>query len=234
MPLTPEDLKQIKDLITEVVPETVLPTVNKALDARMKNVMSASDFEKWKAEQKAAADEAAKAATDAAAKGGGNRTDDKPAGGVEESPAYRKAMAEIEELKRQTAAEREARRQAEAQRLVDHRAALIREALGKAGVDPRAQRAALNHVLGEGLVKIKDDGKIVYQVPNQFGGVDESDVEAGIGAFLKTPEGKLFLPADTVRGAGGTGGNNNNFRPQGGNQSTVSPEEIVLQALANL
>lgn len=233
MALDPEDIEQIKGLVGEglksSLAEVLAPTINKALDARLANVVTTEDLEKAKADQAEAAAEAArKAAAEGQSGSGGDGVD------PTDSPAYKKAMAEIENLKRQGEAERQARQAAERSRLEDLRKSQIRDALGKAGVDPRVVTAATHTVLGENLVHITDDGRVVYRKANEFGGVDESTVEAGVADYLKS-DGRIFLPADPVRGSGGSGGDPNAapFRPpaERGNQE-ADPELIALRALA--
>lgn len=232
MPLEEADIEQIKGLIGEGtkagLAEVLVPTINKALDARLKGVVKAEDLEKFKAEQAEAAAKSKEKEKETETDGGGDGSGDPT-----DTPAYRKAMAEIEALKQSAQAEREARQAAERQRLEDMRTSQIRAALGKAGVDPRVQGAAVHTILGEGLVQITDEGKILYRKPNEFGGMDESTVEAGITEYLKG-DGRIFMPADPVRGTGGQGGPNGApFRPdsnQGGQEA--DPESIALRALA--
>lgn len=225
MALDKEDLEQIKAMFSEMLPAAITPTLNRALDARLEGVVKNDELEKLRAEQREVAEKLA--AERQKAEETPTDTSD-----ITQTPDYKKAMAEIEELKRQTQSERQARQAAERQRLLDMRVSMVRDALGKSNVDPRVAKAATNHILAENLVHIKDDGSIVYRKANEFGGVDESSVESGVAAFLKTQDGKIFLPADPVRGAGPNGGDPT-FRPSSdGDGQEADPEAIVLQALA--
>jgi hypothetical protein len=55
---------------------------------------------------------------------------------------------------------------------------------------------ALNHLRSEGLVKTTENGELVWADG------DEDDLAKGITAFLKTEDGKMFLPASGAAGGG--------------------------------
>lgn len=228
MPLSDEDKAEIKAMFGELLPasvkEVLLPEVGKMLDVRLKDAPTADTVAS-----------AIKTAREELETKFSSSPDPKPGDAnadPTESPAYKKAMAEMETLKASVTQERQAREQAERQRLQDLRTSQIQAALTANGVDPRLNRVATNHILAEDLVTITDDGKIVYRQPNQYGGVDEASVTDGVKAFLGTQDGKIFLPADPVRGGGGPGGDRSPANVTTNTNGEADPEQVALSALA--
>lgn len=90
----------------------------------------------------------------------------------------------------------------EQKRLKTEEREAARTILAKAGLDePRVKAALAILHTEEGRIARAEDGKIVWK-----NGDDEVDLGKGLGEWLKSDEGKTFVPARDVRGSGGGGG----------------------------
>jgi hypothetical protein len=79
---------------------------------------------------------------------------------------------------------------------------MVISSLAKAGItNPTVAKAAASLLLP--AVDHAEDGRVVYKRQNKFGLDEEIDVESAIGEWTKSEDGKAFLPAKPVKGAGG-------------------------------
>lgn len=80
----------------------------------------------------------------------------------------------------------------------------------------------------QGKVKRDGDGRVRYQLARE-GYTDDVDVETGIAEWLKSSEGKSYLPPVNVQGGGARGGSG------GGSRGKAEPTETeLLGELGNL
>jgi alanyl-tRNA synthetase len=199
-----EEAKKQAEEADKALEERISKTVNAALTSHMKRApkaLSAEELEKF-LEEREAKRTAAEEEKKKGGAGGGK--------GNESQPEVARLQKELEQLrKRSEEAEKKA---ADKERKEQERSDsdTISKTLESAGV-PAGQRVrvALNHLKSEGRVKRTDEGELVF-VDEQG---DEIELAKGITAFLKTDEGKLFLPAT---GAGGSGGGRFERKPAGG------------------
>lgn len=139
---------------------------------------------------------------DTLAKGRGDHKPDKT---DEEAEELKKANARIAELERKNKEAEEHAQATERKRLSSEERTALTEALSQAGVDKNRIRAAVALLYNEDRrVKRDDEGNIVFLVP-KAGYTDEVKLEDGIPDWLKTEEGKAFLPATGAAGSGATG-----------------------------
>lgn len=147
-----------------------------------------------------------------APKGGGKKGEMPP----EFSEELNKARGQVEELKAQVAKEKAARDEERAQAERAREEGLRREERDQLGQVLRARgvsevqaRAAVALLHGEEkVVGRSEDGSIVYKVSKGTGAakyVDEIALDKGVEEWLKSEDGKSFLPARQVGGAGGLG-----------------------------
>lgn len=129
---------------------------------------------------------------------------DQPTFKLEDIPEWKASQARIAELTKKTA---DAEASSAAERAKNRAASLkstLSDQLIKAGVPADRVKLAVGHLISaEQLVGYSDGGQgdvVVYRA-----GDDEMSLDAGIKSFLKTPEGKLFLPAQNPGGSGGGG-----------------------------
>jgi hypothetical protein len=185
-----EEEKKKADEAEKALDDRIAKTVNAALSSHMKRAklgLAAEDVEKILEDRdKKKADLAEE------------ERKKKAAGqGADNAPEIATLKKQIDELtKKATAAEAKSAEQERKQKEADDKAT-ISKTLEAAGV-PAGQRArvALNHLLSEGLVKRTDEGLV-------WTGKDgDGDLAEGITEFLKTEEGKLFLPPSGAAGGG--------------------------------
>ena len=90
----------------------------------------------------------------------------------------------------------------------------VGEELSKSGVTNGIQaKHALNSLASEGRFKTDDEGRLLWVEDNG----SEVEFPVGLRSWLKTDEGKLFLPPAGARGAGSN--------PGGGNGSKPTPQQ---------
>ena len=193
-----EDDRVAAETADKELGKRIADTVNSALTSHLKRQkpgLVAEDLDKLldaRDQKKAELEEEKRKA--AAAGGAG-------AGGAQNAPEIAKLQKELGELRKKAdAAEAKSAAQEKAAQVADDKAT-VTKTLEAAGV-PAGQRAriALNHLLSEGLVKRTDDGDLVF-----VGKDGEEDLADGITEFLKTEDGKIFLPATDARGSGASG-----------------------------
>jgi len=86
-------------------------------------------------------------------------------------------------------------------------------ALKRAGVsDDRIAGAAALLYHDQKKLKRDSDGNIRFVQKDQYGNVEEVEVDVGVAAWATTGEGKAYLPPVPVQGGGARGGNNNGAR----------------------
>lgn len=113
----------------------------------------------------------------------------------------------IKELEQQNKAEREARETEKATRLREEERNKLASVLNERGIPAPQVRAAvaLLHTEDKRVART-EDGRIVFKFERGSGQgkyVDELEVDKGVDEWLKSDEGKAYLPA---RQAGGSGG----------------------------
>jgi hypothetical protein len=146
---------------------------------------------------KSAALEAFKAAREAeAAEAAAKKDQQSGKAGNEAAPEVVALRKQVEALtKKQLDAEAKAQRmEQENQIKLDNE--LVLRTLESGGVTGQRARVALNHLRSEGFIRRGDSGLTFVT------GDMESALADGIGTFLKTDEGKLFLPPSGAQGAG--------------------------------
>lgn len=227
MALDEDDLEKIQEMLTTGISgiEKKLPKiVNGIVELKTKGVATKDDLlELFKKEGDEDSGEIAAPKRQAAAK------DDEGDGDSGEIAALKRQMAALEKQSKENAARAEAAEQARLRALRD---TTIRTALDGAGVNP-ALRTALQHwLLGEGKVKVADDGAVVFVQPNEIGGTEEVALDAGLKGFLATEAGKAYLPPRPGNGTGDAAGSGGT--PKGDAPTTRRPGDIVLGALDRL
>lgn len=155
----------------------------------------------------------------------------KPTGGPADE--VKAQMAEMQNRLKAAEAERErekqAREQERAERMRSEERAALADALRSAGVgDKQVKPAVAMLFTEEGRVKRDDTGAIKFRVQKD-GYEDLVDLETAVKEWVKTEEGKIFLPARQVGGSG--------TKPSGvpgHNGKGVSPDELKAQLLDNV
>ena len=177
--------KAAAEAADKALEERVSKIVNSALTSHMKRVkpgLGAEELEKFLEDREAKRAEA------------GEAEKSKSKGGDSEVEKLRK------QLEKQAKDFAEMKATAEkanaAKRDTDGRMALSQE-LEKGGITGQRLKHALNHLRAEGLVKFGEGDKLVFTQ-----GEEDVDLAAGVVGWLKTDDGKHFLPPS---GAGGSG-----------------------------
>lgn len=187
-----EEDKKVAEEADKALEERIGKIANAAFTSQMKRQkpgVTAEDLDKLLDARDAKKAELAEAERKAKGEGGGQ---------AQNAPEIAKLTKQLEELKKKAdAAEAKSTAQEKAAQIAEDKAT-VTKTLEAAGV-PAGQRAriALNHLLSEGLVKRTDDGNLVF-----VGKDGEEDLADGITAFLKTEDGKLFLPPSGASGSG--------------------------------
>jgi hypothetical protein len=128
----------------------------------------------------------------AAAAGGSGK------GGADNQPEIAALKKQIEALtKKAEAAEAKSTEQEKKQQEASDKESILKT-LEAAGVsEAHRARAAMNHLRAEGKIKRTDEGLVGIDKDG-----DEQDLADTITEFLKSEEGKLFLPPSEARGGG--------------------------------
>lgn len=164
-------------------------------------------------EEKAAEDEAKKKAA------GGE-----PAPWEKELARERKAREKMEaDLK----TEREARAAEQKQREIEEDRADLASHLRKSGLDEVRTRAAVALLHGEEKRLVREGGKRFLRLQGKHGDED-LPLEAGVAAWLKTDDGKAFVPAAKV---GGSGNNPNRQGEHGQKSGKMTDAEFGTEIL---
>lgn len=119
-------------------------------------------------------------------------------GGADNQPEIASLKKQIEALtKKAEAAEAKSTEQEKKQEEAADKESILKT-LEAAGVsEAHRARAAMNHMRAEGKIKRTDDGLVGIDKAG-----DEQDLADTITEFLKSEEGKLFLPPSEARGGG--------------------------------
>ncbi len=176
--------------------ERINKTVNSALTSHLKRIkagITAEDLEKHLEErEKALAERREKEEEERRKKEGG---------GDKHAPELVSLKKQNEELrKRLDSLDKEAAQAKEEKKAAEERS-LLAEMLAEGGVKDARVRHAVNYLRGEGLVRRTDKGELVF-VKRARGGDEELDLGEGIAEWLKTEDGKHFLPPTNAGGAG--------------------------------
>lgn len=145
----------------------------------------------------------------------------------EERKKFEARQRELEAAFKQ---ERELREATEHRTRVDEEKHALRAALSNAGITGPHQRAAVSLLYNEDSRVIRnEDGEIRFSV-QKAGYTDEVSLDEGITDWLKTDEGKAFLPP---KGAGGSGANGSQAgRPTRGPRNKNEAKAIARLKLA--
>lgn len=218
MALDAEDKAEIKSMLDEAF-GTLPGTVTRIVQAQTKGLLKADDVDKLLKDR--AKDDPPKDPPS-----GGDPPGDDP----KDAGELAKLRREMAEMRRQAEADRQRAEAAEAARKQADRDAKLMHELETAGVNPH-QRVALKHMLlGEGQVKVSEDGEVVFVQTDQYG-TSEVALAKGLKTFLESDVGKSFMPPRDKRGTGdGNPGDGNVGDP---NRDTVTrtPAQIVMGAL---
>lgn len=140
-------------------------------------------------------------------------------------PAYK---AHYDRLEAQLKAEREerlkaekAREDVEKARRRDEERSTAAEHLRKHGIsDARISGAlAVLHTERGAIARSEDAKRIVFKSKDKYGNDVELALDEGLQQWLKTDEGKEYLPARDARGSGGAGGKANGQSSKDGSMS---------------
>lgn len=138
----------------------------------------------------------------------------------------------IKELEQQNKAERDAREQEKNTRLREEERNKLQTVLRDRGIPDPLVRAAVAQLHTEDKrVTRTDDGRIVFKFARGQGQAqyfDELDVDKGVDEWLKSDEGKAYVPARQANGSGGQPA-----RP-GGTQSPGDKKAQATQDLAKI
>lgn len=159
----------------------------------------------------------------------------------EDSKAFKKLMADQDDLKKKLEAQTKLREEAEAQRQKDLLSNTVRDSLIAAGADASFVPVAMNHLVATGLIKLNDKGEAVFTVAEKWG---NEDVPAAEGAkkWLNTSEGKRFMPPtgkqgtgdDIKRGGTGAGSGSAPRKQDGSLDWGALRQDMSLKPLENL
>lgn len=222
---TPEEIAALKaeadkktaDEADKALEARISKTVNGAITAHMKRQepgLTQEALVKLLDERDAKREELAEEKRKAKEAGGSG------AGGANNAPEIAKLQKELEAIKKEAAAARAESSEQKQKQQVSEDKTLLMKTLEGAGVTVAGRaRAAMNHLLSEGLVKRTDDGLVGIDKSG-----DEQELAETITEFLKTDDGKIFLPptgsagsgSDKNRG-GGTGKAAKNSKERAGN-----------------
>lgn len=144
-------------------------------------------------------------AAEAAAKAAESSKGQKPDGGAKSEAENELARLRNELKNTNEKFERAEKARAEEARLrrQDAETRALSEALVKGGIQP-ALLAGARHVFSEKLVR---EGDVAKYRAQRAGYHDDLDIEAGVAEWLKSDEGKAYLPPRPAGGSGGPGGN---------------------------
>lgn len=212
MPLTEEDLKQIGGLITQTMAEATKAqgeTMQKEIAKQVNGAMAkhkASAGENLTPEQVQEKIESALAEAEKKRQEQQTTQQQQGKGGQPDA----QSTAQLNELKQANAdllkkvqnMEDKAKREEQARLHAEEKSALT-QALQAAKVRGELMAPAIAYLHGDGRpVTRNKGGEIVFNFKGETGAVEELDLGAGVAAWLKTQEGKAFLPPVDVGGGG--------------------------------
>lgn len=141
-----------------------------------------------------------------------------------------KYEGQIRELKAANDAEKSEREKERQIRMRDEERGMLTDSLRTSGLPDTMIKAAVALLHGEEKrIGRTDDGRIVFRTEKGTGAArytDEQDMAVGVAEWLKTDDGKSFVPARPAQGAGGQA-----TRP---GARPGSPAEAKAQAAADL
>lgn len=166
--------------------------------------------------------------------GGNNRGGGGGGANFKLPPEVQKRLDDLERTNKRLQAEgeqakTESQKQKRANEVAEEKK-LLRDSLKAAGVsDERLDGAMALLYHEQGKLMRDPDGRVRYKLARE-GYVDEVDVSSGIAEWIKSPEGKGYLPPVQVQGGGSRGGNNGGAR---GSKQEPSDQDL-LGELGNL
>lgn len=142
--------------------------------------------------------------------------------------ATRKAEARIKELEAKAESAERARAESEQTRLQQEERTALATALGANGVEGVKQNVLIAYLHKEkGMVRRNDKGEVCLRLTRPYG-EDDIPLAEAVPEWLKTAEGKEFVPP---RPAGGTGATAGKAQGKGGpGDAKVAAQETVLRA----
>lgn len=224
----------------DAVKALVDASVNGAVKAQIKRALGSPEFTSAitaavKAAVKPAGDDEG-GSDDEGDEGAGNAPATPRAKGAAADPAVQAQLAELAKANRQLkatlAAEQRARTEAAERGRRDEERQRLTEALIAGGVDKGMVKGAIALLLHEERrVKRAADGTDGTPGAIMFHHADEDhDVDAGVKAWLGTPDGQRYLAPAPVQGTGGRGGS----PPAGKDKGAVMTDAQLGAALAAL
>ena len=228
MPLDEQDITKINELISaawssEAFTKAVGTAAGKAVEGlKLEELIAAKVTEGTKDLV-----DKIKALDEAGGEGGGKGGSDAEA----ESEAIRKLKQRLDEQEQRARAAEQARAEAERKARTDRLYGAARDALTAAGVSRPDHALAV--LKDRGLLTYTSeeaDGTPGFKGENEYGQEAVLPMDKGLAAWLKTDDGKAFMPASDRRGNGDRGGR----RPETGTGTPQSAEAIVNNALGGL
>lgn len=145
-----------------------------------------------------------------------------------QSVAVRKALAQLEEANKRAQEMAKKAEEAESQRKAEAESVAIRDALTAAGADSQQIHLAMLLIRDRGLVKPNAKGEPCFSFKKEWGDDVIPIHEGGAAEWLRTPEGKRFVPPVQGSGTGDKAGSAPRTGP------LVDPKQIALAALKRL
>lgn len=126
---------------------------------------------------------------------------------LENSPAFKRLKAEMQEERKKAEEARKAAEDAEKARQEAERDAQVKDALTAAGADSKRLHIAMSFIKANSLVEVDDRGRPCFALNGKFGKELRPIADGGAKDFLLTEDGKTFVPATGNSGTGGKAGN---------------------------
>lgn len=224
MPFDDTDKKTIQDMIGdalkgEAFATAVAPVVSSALKGLKLEDTITSAVEK----AVGARDDADKAASD---------TSDSTSTGQDDELA--KVRRQLEAMDKKFQGEREAREKAEAARQQDALRSDARDALVQAGVPAERVRHALVLLEADGLLAAAEDGSPGIKGKDRYGVEAVLPLAEGLATWVKTDDGKSFLPPTNAQGDGSSVGSGRpSVKGADGQVNTDALRSLVAGGLVN-
>ena len=149
----------------------------------------------------------------------------------QELEELKKAQARIAELERKNQEAEAAAQATERKRLQAEERNALTQALRNSGIEDTRIRAAVSLIYNEDQrVGRAEDGSIIFKVP-KAGYTDEVTLDEGLADWLKTDEGKAFLPARSAIGSGGRPSPAGRRGPASGAEKKAEARQLLAQMM---
>lgn len=134
-----------------------------------------------------------------------DKRDDK-AGDKKDDPEKAKLRSDLDNLTKKLTQQEEERRAEREQLLRNEERSELMSRLREAGIpEPRVKGAVALLLHDAKAIKRNGENKIVWPVKRDWG-TEDLELDAGVSEWLKTDEGKAFLPPKEAKGSGAGGG----------------------------